>query len=103
MKLSYESDCENSLKRIENELDEIKAILIRLESNGLAPIDVMADRLWCTTDEAAPLLGLAEWTVRYYCRIKRIAAEKLSDGEWRISRKEINRYLDRGPAPEFFQ
>src|SRR5262249_31705329 len=56
---------------------------------------------WYTTAEAAQLLGKAEFTVREWCRLGRIRAEKRRSGRgafpaWVISHDELSRYEREG-------
>ena len=51
--------------------------------------------------EVAKIIERAEFTVREYCRMKRIVAEKKdcgrgSSNEWKISYEELNHYLNHG-------
>ena len=51
--------------------------------------------------EVATIIERAEFTVREYCRMKRIIAEKKDSGrgssnEWKISYEELNHYLNHG-------
>jgi transposase len=61
-----------------------------------------------STADAARLLGKAEFTVREWCRLGRIRAEKRSCGrgnaqEWMISHEELERIRAEGlrPLPRF--
>ena len=56
---------------------------------------------WYTTDEAARILRKAEFTVREWCRLSRIRAEKRRSGRgafpaWVISHQELLRYQREG-------
>jgi hypothetical protein len=56
---------------------------------------------WYTTSEVAELLGNAEFTVREWCRLGRIYAEKRETGRgtsktWKISAEEISRIQNEG-------
>jgi hypothetical protein len=57
-----------------------------------------------STEEAAAMLGKAEYTVREWCRLGRIAAEKRPERRggaevWRIPAAGIKRYRDEGLLP----
>ncbi len=57
-----------------------------------------------STSEAAEMLGKAEFTVREWCRLGRIRAEKRRCGrgrfqEWMISRQELVRFRNEGLLP----
>jgi Helix-turn-helix domain len=59
---------------------------------------------WYTTAEIAKILGKAEFTVREYCRLGRVRAEKRPCGrgksqEWIISHDELTRLLNEGLLP----
>lgn len=59
---------------------------------------------WYSTSEVARILGKAEFTVREWCRLKRIRAEKKECGrgiasEWIISHDELVRIQNHGLLP----
>jgi Helix-turn-helix domain len=59
---------------------------------------------WYTTAEMATLLGKAEFTVREWCRLGRVRAEKQLSGRgafpaWIVSRDELRRYQREGLLP----
>ena len=56
---------------------------------------------WYSTAEVAKLLGKAEFTVREWCRLGRVKAEKKESGrglagEWIISHEELTRIRNEG-------
>ena len=56
---------------------------------------------WYSTAEVAKLLGKAEFTVREWCRLGRVNAEKKESGrglagEWIISHEELTRVRNEG-------
>src|SRR5262245_34959466 len=58
-----------------------------------------------TVEEAAQMLGKAEYTVRQWCLDKRIRAKKKKSGRgkhqaWVIERDELERYQREGLLPE---
>lgn len=60
---------------------------------------------WYSTAEIAELLGKAEFTVREWCRLGRIHAEKRQSGRgphaaWVVSREELQRYYRNGLIPQ---
>lgn len=60
---------------------------------------------WYTTSEAAKVLSKAEWTVREWCRLGRVNADKRACGrgrsqEWIISHAEIERIMNQGLLPD---
>jgi hypothetical protein len=59
---------------------------------------------WYTTAEIARILGKAEFTVREYCRLGRVRAEKRPCGrgksqEWIVSHDELTRLRNEGLLP----
>jgi hypothetical protein len=59
---------------------------------------------WYGTEEIAQLLGKAEFTVREWCRLGRIRADKRGSGRgkyqsWVISHAELQRYQREGLLP----
>lgn len=59
---------------------------------------------WYSTAEVAKLMDRAEWTVRNWCRLGRVKAEKIGYGrgkseEWRISHAELMRIQNEGLLP----
>jgi hypothetical protein len=71
-------------------------------------IELLADRRptkeYYTTAEVAEILGKAEFTVREWCRLSRVYAEKRLSGrgrakEWIISDEELNRIRNEGLLP----
>lgn len=79
-------------------LDRIEAILAEL----LAQRTV---KDWYSTADVASVLGKAEFTVREWCRLGRVRAEKKKcgrgvAGEWIISHAELVRLRNEGLLPE---
>lgn len=59
---------------------------------------------WHTTQEFARMIGKAEFTIRQYCRLGRLRAEKRQSGRgahpaWAISQAELERYRWHGLLP----
>lgn len=57
-----------------------------------------------TTDDLAKIFGKAEYTVREWCRLRRINAKKIACGRggekaWRISHQELVRIQNDGLLP----
>jgi hypothetical protein len=78
------------LSRIEDTLDQL------LQRNTVKD--------YYTTAEVAGLLGKAEFTVREWCRLSRVYAEKRQTGrgrakEWMISHHELTRIRNEGLLP----
>ena len=89
-------------------LSEMHERIARMEGN----LDVIKQQLgeqatrkeWYTTHELAELLQKRPYTVREWCRLGRIHAEKTHcgrgiDEEWRISFEEVERYRNEGLLP----
>jgi len=100
----------------EGDIPDLAARLDRLDAQ-LAKLSTIMDRVtelvesgatvqeWYSTIEAATLLGKAEFTVREWCRLGRVHAEKKQcgrgvAGEWRISRDELTRIRNEGLLPD---
>ena len=86
-------------------MQEILARLERIESvlNLLLQRQTVKD--FYSTDEAAEILGKAEFTVREWCRRGRINARKRRSGRgkhqsWAISHEELQRIQREGLLPE---
>ncbi|HEV3440673.1 MAG TPA: helix-turn-helix domain-containing protein [Gemmata sp.] len=79
---------------IEERLNKLEAMLVIL-------IERQTVKEWYSVEEFAQLLGKAEFTVREWCRLRRIRAEKKGSGRgahasWAISHKELLRYQHEG-------
>jgi excisionase family DNA binding protein len=88
--------------------EQLRPIIERLERIQAA-LAVLVERqtvkTWYTTDEVAKLLGKAEFTVREWCRHRRIRAQKKGSGRgkyqsWVISQEELQRIQREGLLPE---
>lgn len=84
---------------VEDRLAKIEAMLAVL-------VDREAAREWYSTAEFARVAGKAEFTVREWCRHRRIKAEKRNSGRgsypaWVISHQELLRYQREGLLPPF--
>lgn len=86
---------------------ELQVVLARLDQIE-AKLDEIAEQRaakeFYTTAEVAEIVGRAEFTVREWCRQKRIDAVKHKDGsgrkrEWRVSHDELLRVQNHGPRP----
>ncbi len=80
------------LEAIEQKLDELRA-------NRPA-----TQQAFYSTSELAKILCKAEWTVREWCRLGRVHAEKRASGrgcakEWMISHQELERIKSEGVLP----
>ena len=88
--MSTEMDITERLERIESLLESL------LEQRTVKD--------WYSTTEVARILGKAEFTVREWCRLGRIYAEKQSSGRgssfaWAISQGEVLRFQREGLLP----
>jgi hypothetical protein len=82
---------------IDERLDKIEALLVVLVEGQQA-------REWYSTREFAERVGKAEFTIREYCRLGRLRAEKRQSGRgahpaWVISHEELERYRRHGLLP----
>ena len=82
---------------MEERLEKIEAMLVVL-------VERQAVREWYTTEQMAELLGKSEFTVREYCRLFRLNAEKRVSGrgkypQWVVSHNEYLRYQKEGLLP----
>jgi hypothetical protein len=88
----------------ENNHTEILARLGRIELALTQLVQQKAVKDWYTTSEVAELLLKAEFTVREWCRNRRIKAAKRDCGrgnarEWVISHEELTRIRNEGLLP----
>lgn len=86
------------------QIDLLLAQLDRIEAGLAALVQQRTVKEYYTTEEAAELLGLAEFTVRNYCRLGRIRGEKKGSGRgkyqsWVVSHAEIERVRREGLLP----
>ena len=82
---------------VEERLEKIEAMLVVL-------IERQQVREWYTTHEFAHAVGKAEFTIREYCRLGRLKAEKRQSGrgaypQWVLSHAELERYRRNGLLP----
>jgi hypothetical protein len=82
---------------IEERLEHIESLLTLL-------LERQTIKEWYSAPEFAQLLGKAEFTVREWCRLGRIHAEKRLSGRgafpaWCISHQELLRYQREGLLP----
>jgi hypothetical protein len=80
--------------RLKERLDKIEAMLVVL-------VERQQVREWYTTQEFAQAVGKAEFTIREYCRLGRLKAEKRHSGrgahpQWVLSHAELLRYQKEG-------
>jgi hypothetical protein len=82
---------------LEQRLEKIEELLMVL-------VDRQTVREWYTTQQVAQLLGKAEFTVREWCRLGRLKADKRISGRgaypaWVIKHEELLRYQREGLLP----
>ena len=87
------------LTKLEERLARIEQLLTNANRNN------SFRREWFTVPEAAEELGKRPFTIREWCRLRRIEAKKRKCGrgrtsEWVISSGEIERYLNEGLLPQ---
>ncbi len=84
---------------------ELAARLNRIEEALQRLLHQQASQDYYSTGDVARQLGKAEFTVREWCRLGRVRAEKRSCGrgnaqEWMISNTELQRIRSEGLLPE---
>jgi len=84
--------------------DDVAERLDRIEAMLQLLIQQRTVKEWYTTAEVAKILCKAEFTVREWCRLKRIRAAKKECGrgvasEWIISHEELIRIQNHGLLP----
>jgi hypothetical protein len=84
---------------------ELATRLDRIEDMLGVLVERQTVKDWYTTDELARQLGKAEFTVREWCRLGRIKAEKRRSGRgafasWVVSHEELVRYQREGLRPD---
>jgi transposase len=83
---------------------EILDHLRRIESTLQTILNEKTVKEWYSTAEVAALLGRSEYTVREYCRTRRVQASKKpyargAHPEWLISHEELQRLRNQGLRP----
>jgi hypothetical protein len=82
---------------IDDRLNRIEAMLSTL-------VERQPVREWYSTEQFAKLVGRSEFTIREYCRLGRLKAEKRRSGRgahpaWVLSQEELQRYQKEGLLP----
>ena len=85
--------------------DELLSRLIKIETLLASLVEQRTIKEWYSTAEVATLLGKAEFTVREWCRLGRICAQKKKSGrgvasEWNVSHAELTRVRNEGLLPD---
>jgi hypothetical protein len=83
---------------------KLRERLVKIEAMLAVLLERQQVREWYTTQEFALAVGKAEFTIREYCRLGRLRAEKRRSGrgaylQWVISRAELERYQREGLLP----
>ncbi len=87
------------------ETDDVIARLDKIETLLATLVGQRAIKEWYTTAEVAEALDRAEFTVREWCRLGRVRAEKKKCGrgpssEWIVSHTELTRVRNEGLLPD---
>jgi hypothetical protein len=85
--------------------DEVLARLATIEAMLATLVEQRTGKEWYSTAEVAAILARAEFTVREWCRLGRVRAEKKKSGrgpssEWMISQAELIRVRNEGLLPD---
>ena len=86
------------------QIQELSDRLTKIESMLSILVERQQVREWYEVEQAAELLGKAPFTVREWCRLGRIRAEKRQSGrgahsQWVISKEELGRFQREGLLP----
>lgn len=97
----FEIRCCEQFDRIHEQLDGVGTLLQELlQAVGSQEIP----RDWYSTQEVARILGKRPFTVREWCRLGRVQAQRAlsgrgADKEWRVSHAELIRIQNEGLLP----
>lgn len=85
--------------------DELLSRLTKIETLLASLVEQRTIKEWYSTAEVATLLGKAEFTVREWCRLGRVHAQKKKSGrgvagEWIVSHAELTRVRNEGLLPD---
>ena len=85
--------------------DELLSRLTKIETLLASLVEQRTIKEWYTTAEVATILSKAEFTVREWCRLGRVHAEKKKSGrgvasEWIVSHGELTRVRNEGLLPD---
>jgi hypothetical protein len=85
--------------------EEVIARLEKIEALLASLVEQRAAKEWYSTAEVAAILRRAEFTVREWCRLGRVRAEKKKCGrgpasEWIVSHAELTRIRNEGLLPD---
>lgn len=93
-----------SIERLTARIDQVLEQLRFLDERVRSLTEARSAKEWYSTDELASLLGKRPFTVREWCRLGRIRAEKRACGrghsqEWMIAQEEVSRIRNEGLLP----
>ena len=85
--------------------DELLSRLTKIETLLASLVEQRTIKEWYSTADVATILGKAEFTVREWCRLGRVHAEKKKSGrgvagEWIVSHAELTRIRNEGLLPD---
>ena len=85
--------------------DELLSRLTKIETLLASLVEQRTIKEWYSTAEVATILGKAEFTVREWCRLGRVHAEKKKSGrgvasKWIVSHAELTRIRNEGLRPD---
>jgi hypothetical protein len=85
--------------------DELLSRLTKIETLLASLVEQRTIKEWYSTAEVATILGKAEFTVREWCRLGRVHAQKKKSGrgvasEWIIGHAELTRVRNEGLLPD---
>ena len=85
--------------------DELLVRLAKIEALLASLVEQRTVKEWYSTAEVATILGKAEFTVREWCRLGRVHAQKKKSGrgvasEWIIGHAELTRVRNEGLLPD---
>ena len=85
--------------------EELLARLTKIETLLASLVEQRIIKEWYSTAEVATILGKAEFTVREWCRLGRVHAQKKKSGrgvasEWIVSHAELTRVRNEGLLPD---
>lgn len=85
---------------LDTKLDQLTHQVSNLGKKIDALLVSRVEKEWYTTEEVALLVRRASWTVREWCRHRRVAAKKLpGTDKWVISKDELRRLQTEGLRP----
>jgi hypothetical protein len=85
--------------------DELLSRLTKIETLLASLVEQRTIKEWYSTAEVATILSKAEFTVREWCRLGRVHAQKKKSGrgvasEWIVSHAELTRIRNEGLLPD---